>query len=146
MQVRYASWFALALILAGLLATGLHGWLWLTAERLTLAAITGPLSLITGLLMRARPALTFGGGTLRQMNLLGMALTEHGPAELAIEVSRSGRKSLYVMRPSGRRRRVLASPSLVHDRAEAAALMAAVEETAARSRVTTAPLGALTPA
>ncbi|MGF1446823.1 MAG: hypothetical protein ACFBRM_11575 [Pikeienuella sp.] len=137
MRVRYARWFALALIVFGVLGTVVGLWLAVLAERISPVLLPSSLSVLAGLMMLRAPALAFDGTTLFQRNLLGMTLSRHRPAEFILETGTRGDRRLYVACPSGRRRRVLAERGRLYDRREAAALLDAVCEVAARARLRT---------
>lgn len=125
MTVHYSKLVCAALIALGALSTALHVWLALLEGRGSLSALPGLLAFVAGGLMLGRPAITFDDGRLGLRNLLGMELRSHALADLEVEGS-GARRRLFLRRAGGKRRRVLAEPSLAYDRAETAALLDAI--------------------
>ncbi len=143
MTVRYATWLAWALLVTGLVCTALHGALFLTALRVSPAILPALLCMLAGGLMLAKPALYFDGRALWQLNLLGLTLSVHTPSELWVETTPSGHRVLHLVSAAGTRRRLLADRSWTHERAEASALIDAVQGIAPRPRMRTVTPGAM---
>lgn len=122
MKVHQARWFAVTLLVIGGMLTLLRLWLLMETGRLDVSALLAPLLMALGILALLNPTLVYEGGELRLCNLLGMTLRRYPLAALTIEAG-GQRRTLRADLGGGRSRRLLAVPSLLHDRAEAAAMI-----------------------
>ncbi|MEL6259309.1 MAG: hypothetical protein AAFQ67_09660 [Pseudomonadota bacterium] len=128
MGVRYKFVVSLATIIFGFFVLSSHAWVFVQTGSLTLGVVPGAVMALLGALTLARPIFELGDGHLKAVNLLGFKPRAFPMEDL--EVERDGahdRKTVYLRRRNGSRRRLFGTDSWVFDQKSCRSVIAGIE-------------------
>ncbi len=128
MSVKYNVVWSLVFFLLGA-AQALLAFLVLQGSGdFSVGLVVGPMLMLLSVLSVINPLYTLSGDELQARNLMGMTLKRNGFDRLKVETEgQPGEKRLYVVRKSGKAKRLMSTNSVMLQKNQVAALIGEIE-------------------
>ena len=128
MPVKYNIVWSLAFVMLGILQLTLALLVIGSGGESSAAIGVGPVLTVVGFLSMVNPLYALSGDELQVRNLFGMTLLRHGIDRLKVETEgKPGEKRLYVVKKSGKAKRLMSTQGVFLRREQVAALIHEVE-------------------